>query len=269
MKATLLNSTTFSTLSHKSTASSSEELKRFISYPILQSSSSPTFSPKSTASSSEELKRFISYPILQSSSSPISPQSSEHSHEEWGKREREEKERERDSISIYGLEEILRLSLCPPHLFQEDNTIQDYSCFSSPSTSNRNSVISSDESVSLSLFDDESLPYHSPAKASYPHQPVVHSSSPSRARLRSHTISTTRSTSQFESEEEGFSFCPTPSSSTLATPVSSPARSTLDHDLFAPSTPNLESKRFESSASSLLFLPLSSALLPSFCPSLS
>ena len=213
-----------------------------------------TFCHKSTASSSEDLKRFISYPILQSSSSPISPQSSKHSHEEWGKRVMKETEKERDSISIYGLEEILRLSLCPPHLFQEDN-IQDYSHFSSPSASNRDSVISSDESVSLSLFDNERVCYRSPSKASYPHQPIVHCSSISSARSRSHTISTTRSTPHFASEEEGFSFYPTPSSSTLATPVSSPARSTMDHGLFSPSTPRLESKRFESSPSSLLFLP--------------
>ncbi|GAA5857504.1 hypothetical protein JCM5353_001841, partial [Sporobolomyces roseus] len=195
--------------------------------------------------------------ILQSSSSPISPRSSEHSHEEWGKREMKEKvEKERDSISIYGLEEILRLSLSPPHLFpDDDNNTQDYSHFSSPSASNRNSMTPSDESVSLSLVDDESIDYNPPTKVNYPHQPVVHHSAPSPARSRSRTLSTTLATPRSESKEDGFSFCPTAEASTLTPPISTPARSIFERDIVLPSTPLLKSKTLESSPSSLLFLP--------------
>ncbi|GAA5826181.1 hypothetical protein JCM5353_003836 [Sporobolomyces roseus] len=178
-------------------------------------------------------------------------------HEEWGKREmKEQEETERDSISIYGLEEILRLSLCPPHLFPDDSSnTQDYSHFPTPSASNRTSLTPSDESVSLSLFDDESICYNTPSKVHYPHQPIVHSSAPLSARSRSHTVSTTRSTPRLESEDDGFSFCPTPSSSNLATPVSTPARSIFERDVISPSTPGVDSQTLDASPSSLLFLP--------------
>ncbi|GAA5952551.1 hypothetical protein JCM3765_002203 [Sporobolomyces pararoseus] len=224
----------------------------------------------------KELKSFISYPTLRSSSSPVSPQSSSIGGVTWGVRksmimEEEEEENQRRNSSIYGgFEELLDLSLCPPHLFPGDS--QDHHSKGRPS-------IGSEDSVSLSVFDDRTLLFHSPppplhsTTTYYPHQPTVGSAfSPSTtpARSRSTSLSTTRSLSisssvdgerELETEFEGFSWCPTPPTSVFNTPARSIVFKLDDEDVeeeqqtSRPTTPKLNGVQLEASPSSFLALP--------------
>lgn len=148
--------------------------------------------------------------------------------------------------SIYGLEEILRLSLCPPHLFSEEPTSS--SDFQS-TLSDRHSV-DSDESVSLSLFDDEKLLFandtatttttRSTSCSFYPHQPIVNLSS---SRPQTATSSTTNRSktpfgqgcskfSSFEDDDgfDGFSFAPTRPPSPMSSIPGTPTGPTINDD---------------------------------------
>ncbi|GAA5976105.1 hypothetical protein JCM5350_000314 [Sporobolomyces pararoseus] len=219
-----------------------------------------------------ELKSFISYPTLRSSSSPISPEPSSIGGARWGVRKsvilEEEGEEQRHSIrsSLYGgFEELLDLSLCPPHLFPEDS--QELEGDDHRHSKGRPST-GSEDSVSLSIFDDQTLLFQSPHSTTtyYPHQPTVvshFSPSTTRARSRSTTLSTTRSLDEEQEEFEGFSWCPTPPTSVFNTPARSIVF-TLDDDgeneteeqqQSPPTTPKLSGIQLEASPSSFLALP--------------
>lgn len=212
------------------------------------------------------LKSSISYPVLRSSSSPIS--SSDDSRDStWGMRDRPRKVEEKRRSSIYGLEEILRLSLCPPHLFPEDALDSTFSSSSTRTSTTRTSTMtttrsSGSDDVSLSIFDEDCrlllLPHQDSTAMMtyYPHQPTVCSSTASSPiRSRSHTLSPSQSQSfSTVNEIDGFSFSPTPASSAYATPFSTPARSIQEKE-DEPTTPRLAGQAIAASPSSPLELP--------------
>ncbi|GAA6009718.1 hypothetical protein JCM11491_001072 [Sporobolomyces phaffii] len=206
------------------------------------------------------LKSSISYPVLRSSSSPIS--SSDDSRDStWGLRARPRRIEEKRRSSIYGLEEILRLSLCPPHLFPEDAVDSTFSS-SSTRTSTTTTRSSESDDVSLSIFDEDCRLLLRPPQDStatmtyYPHQPIVCSSTTSSpTRSRSRTLSPSQSQSfSTVNEIDGFSFSPTPASSAFATPFSTPARSIQEKE-DEPTTPRLAGQAIAASPSSPLELP--------------
>ncbi|GAA5907210.1 uncharacterized protein JCM6883_006179 [Sporobolomyces salmoneus] len=211
------------------------------------------------------LKSCISYPVLRSASSPMLPYSSE-SEASWGMRDsyiekKERKERGGSESSSFEFEDILGSSLCPPNLFPRDSRSSSGSLRSSMSSEGEDD----NASVSLSLFDDESLLFRSPLTQPtyYPHQPQVdvsYSRSPSRSQSISSTIE-----GGIEEDLNGFSFVPTPSSSRIASPVATPARSIIfklddteeeeEEEQTPPATPKLTGKVIEASPSSFLALP--------------
>ncbi|GAA6059907.1 hypothetical protein JCM10212_005290 [Sporobolomyces blumeae] len=241
------------------------------------SSSAAASSPLSPTSASSlastgDLKKIISYPVLQSSTC-FSLDA------RWGIRDLDGGERHKGSTwtsstcsdSVYSLDEIITLTLCPARTSDAGVADRlDRSHFSSPSASasdGRDSFSPSDESVDLS-FSDEGyfVPGHT-RPDDYPNQPTVHSSfsTPSRSRVPSllstlpqspltpATTSFASGPSRREADDDvfgGFSWGPTPPTPTF----SINSDSTLESTLYTfPATPRLEGVFLSDSSPASLF----------------